>query len=93
MSCESSCGPLVVTLLTGVPGVPGAEGPQGPQGPPGSLTSVTGDLSLTAGESGAIATVVGIQGNPVSETSPTANQILAYTGTQYQPTTFSAGSY
>ena len=57
MSCESSCGPLVVTLLTGVPGVPGAEGPQGPQGPPGSLTSVTGDLSLTAGESGVVLTI------------------------------------
>lgn len=93
MSCESSCGPLVVTLLTGAPGVPGAIGPQGPQGPPGSLTSISGDLSLAPGETDTVATVTGIHGTPVSETAPAANQILAFTGTQYQPTTFSAGSY
>lgn len=91
--CDSGCGPLVIELLNGPPGVAGAQGPQGPQGPPGNLTSITGDLLLTVGESGSVATVTGIQGTPVSETSPATNQILAYNGTQYQPTSFSAGSY
>ena len=61
MSCNSTCGPLVVTLLTGAPGTVGPAGPQGPQGPPGNLTSITGDLSLAAGETETVATVVGIQ--------------------------------
>jgi hypothetical protein len=50
-------------------------------------------LSLAPGETDTVATVTGIHGTPVSETAPAANQILAFTGTQYQPTTFSAGSY
>ena len=90
MSCESSCGPLVVTLLTGVPGMPG---PQGPQGPPGSLTSIIGDLSLTAGETETVATVTGIQGQPVSGTDPTANQVFQFNGTSWVPTTYTAGTY
>ena len=90
MSCESSCGPLVVTLLTGVPGMPG---PQGPQGPPGSLTSIIGDLSLTAGETETVATVTGIQGQPVSGTDPTANQVFQFNGTAWVPVTYTAGTY
>ena len=90
MSCESSCGPLVVTLLTGVPGVPGAQGPQGPQGPPGAFANVTGDISIDEEN---VVTVEGIQSVPVSATAPTVNQLLAFNGTQYQPTSFSAGSY
>jgi len=39
MSCDNSCGPLVVELLTGAPGLAGGQqgpvGPQGPQGPQG----------------------------------------------------------
>lgn len=56
MSCESNCGPLTVTLLTGAPGVQGPQGvqgvqgpvgPQGPQGPAGSVGTVTGDVNIT----------------------------------------------
>lgn len=93
MSCESSCGPLVVTLLTGVPGMTGPAGPQGPQGPPGALTSIVGDLSLAAGETETVATVVGIQGQPVSGTDPTANQVFQFNGTAWVPSTYTAGTY
>jgi len=93
MSCNSNCGPLVVTLLTGAPGVQGQPGPQGPQGPPGSLTSIIGDLSLAAGETETVATVTGIQGQPVSGTDPTANQIFQFNGTSWVPVTFTAGTY
>lgn len=90
MSCNSTCGPLVVTLLTGAPG---ATGPAGPQGPPGSLTSVTGDLSLATSGGGTVATVTGIRGKTVSATAPTANQIFQYNGTQWLPVDFTAGTY
>jgi hypothetical protein len=93
MSCDNSCGPLVVTLLTGVPGMTGPAGPQGPQGPPGALTSIVGDLSLAAGETETIATVIGIQGQPVSATDPTANQVFQFTGTEWAPVTYTAGTY
>ena len=93
MSCNSTCGPLVVTLLTGAPGVAGPQGPQWQQGPPGSLTSITGDLSLAAGETETVATVTGIQGQPVSATDPTANQVFQFSGTAWVPVTFSAGTY
>lgn len=93
MSCNSTCGPLVVTLLTGAPGVAGPAGPQGPQGPPGNLTSITGDLSLAAGETETVATVTGIQGQPVSATDPTANQVFQFDGTAWVPVTFTAGTY
>ncbi len=93
MSCNSTCGPLVVTLLTGVPGLQGPQGPEGPQGPPGSLTSVTGDLSLTTSGGGTVATVTGIRGKTVSATAPTANQIYQYNGTSWVPVDFTAGTY
>ena len=93
MSCDSNCGPLVVTLLTGVPGLIGPAGPQGPQGPPGSLTSVTGDLSLAAGETETVATVTGIRNQPVAATVPTANQIYQFNGTQWVPITATGGTY
>lgn len=93
MSCNSTCGPLVVTLLTGAPGVVGPAGPQGPQGPPGDFTSIAGDLSLTAGETETVATVVGIQGQPVSGTDPTANQIFQFNGTSWVPVDYTAGTY
>lgn len=93
MSCNTACGPLVVTLLTGAPGATGPQGPQGPQGPPGSLTSVTGDLSLATGEFGTVATVTGIRGRTVSATTPTANQIYQYNGTAWVPVDFTAGTY
>jgi hypothetical protein len=93
MSCDNSCGPLVVTLLTGVPGLQGPAGPAGPQGPPGAFTSITGDLSLTDGETETVATVIGIQGQPVSATDPTDNQVFQFNGTEWVPTTYTAGTY
>lgn len=93
MSCDNSCGPLVVTLLTGVPGLQGPAGPAGPQGPPGAFTSIIGDLSLTDGETETVATVIGIQGQPVSATDPTANQIFQFTGTEWTPVAYTAGTY
>jgi hypothetical protein len=57
------------------------------------LTSITGDLSLAAGETETVATVTGIQGQPVSGTDPTANQVFQFNGTQWVPATFTAGTY
>lgn len=93
MSCNTACGPLVVTLLTGAPGATGPQGPQGPQGPPGSLTSVTGDISLTTGGGGTVATVTGIRGRTVSATAPTTGQVYRYDGTNWVPDSLSAGTY
>jgi hypothetical protein len=93
MSCESSCGPLVVTLLTGAPGLQGPEGPQGPQGPPGSLTSITGDLLLTTGPSSTVATVTGIRGTAVVDQAPSLNQLYQYNGTSWEPVNYTAGTY
>jgi hypothetical protein len=97
MSCEPliieplNCGdPLVIELCTGAPGAQGPQGPQGPAGPAGSVTDLTGDISVAQDN---VATVTGIQTVPVAATAPTANQILAFNGTQYQPTTFTAGTY
>lgn len=93
MSCDSNCGPLVVTLLTGTPGLVGPAGPQGPQGPPGSATSISGDIALSLGEEGTIATVVGIQSQPVADTVPTANQIYQFSGVEWVPVDYTAGTY
>ncbi|CAB4134545.1 hypothetical protein UFOVP781_45 [uncultured Caudovirales phage] len=93
MSCESSCGPLVVTLLTGVPGLQGPAGPAGPQGPPGALTSITGDLLLAAGQTETVATVIGIRSQPVSATVPILGQVFQFNGTAWVPSTYTAGTY
>jgi hypothetical protein len=93
MSCSNECGIAAIELFTGIQGIRGQDGPQGPQGPPGSLTSVSGDISLAAGESGSVATVTGIQSHPVSASAPAADQILTYNGTQWVPSTLSAGYY
>jgi hypothetical protein len=93
MSCDNSCGPLVVTLLTGAPGLTGPTGPAGPQGPPGSLTSITGDLSLAAGQTQTVATVTGIQSKPVADTAPTNNQLFQFNGTAWVPVNYTAGTY
>jgi hypothetical protein len=82
-----------IELFQGIPGIRGLQGPQGPQGPPGSLTSVAGDLSLSEGQSGSVATVTGIQSKPVSSTTPTSDQILIYNGTHWVPSNLSAGYY
>lgn len=83
----------MVTLLTGVPGLVGPAGPQGPQGPPGSATSISGDIVLSLGEGGTIATVVGIQTQPVADTVPTTNQVYQFSGTEWVPVDFTAGTY
>jgi len=96
MSCESNCAAqsaFVVQLLMGPPGYKGAQGEQGPQGPPGDLTSLHGDVILGTDEIGSVATVVGLQSNPVSDSTPTSNQALVWNGTAWVPTTLSAGTY
>ena len=97
MSCEPiiieplNCAqPVVIELCTGIPGAAGPQGPQGPAGPAGSVTDLTGDISVALDNT---ATVIGIQSVPVDDTAPTANQILAFDGTSYKPTTFTAGTY
>jgi hypothetical protein len=88
-----SCDPLIIELYTGVPGAPGAQGaqgPQGPAGPAGTVTDITGDITVDEENVG---TVVGIQSVPVATDTPTANQIFAFDGTNYKPTTFTAGTY
>ena len=91
MSCDSNC--VVVTLLTGAPGLIGQTGPRGPQGPPGSATSIHGDIELSVDEIGSVATVVGIQSQPVSSNNPTANQLFRFSGTEWVPVDYTAGTY
>jgi len=93
MSCATECGIVAIELLTGIPGPTGPQGPQRPQGAPGDLTSLSGDVELTAGEFGAVATVIGIQTIPVSVVAPTGTQFLQYNGIRWAPTTFDAGTY
>jgi hypothetical protein len=98
MSCEhgggcGDCGTIVIELLTGMPGLPGSQGEQGPQGPPGDLTSLHGDVTLSTDEIGSVATVVGIQSNPISDSTPASNQALVWNGAEWVPTTLSAGTY
>lgn len=71
----------------------GPAGPQGPQGPPGTFGTVTGDLSVVTVGSNSVATVTGIRGKTVSATAPTANQVYQFTGTEWEPVNFSAGTY
>lgn len=81
MSCDNSCGPLVVTLFTGVPGVPG------------TLEEVIGDVEITLDAGANVSKVVGIRERPVSATAPTQNQIYQYNGTEWVPVDFTAGTY
>ena len=81
MSCESSCGPLVVTLLTGVPGMPG------------TLGTVVGDVRIVSASGVDTATVVGIRGRQVAEATPGTNQLYQFNGTEWVPVTYTAGTY
>lgn len=81
MSCDNSCGPLVVTIFTGVPGVSAT-----PQ-------SITGDITITQTPSGATAVVTGLHHVPISTVDPTSNQVLAYDSGAWTPLTITAGTY
>lgn len=81
MSCDNSCGPLVVTIYTGVPGTPG------------TLGAVSGDITVVPDGGTNVTTVVGIRGRPVANVTPSTNQIYQYTGTQWMPVDYTAGTY
>ena len=81
MSCDNSCGPLVVTLLTGVPGMPG------------TLGAVAGDVRIVTSNGINTATVVGIRGKQVAEATPGADQIYQFNGTEWVPVNYTAGTY
>ena len=81
MSCDSNCGPLVVTLLTGVPGMPG------------TLGAVVGDVRIVTESGINTATVVGIRGKGVAEATPAADQIYQFNGTEWVPVNYTAGTY
>jgi hypothetical protein len=40
-----------------------------------------------------VATVTGIRGKNVAATAPTVDQVFQFSGTEWQPVNFSAGTY
>jgi hypothetical protein len=60
---------------------------------PGASSAALGALQLTADLGGTAASpkVVGLGGNPVAGTAPTANQVLQWSGTSWNPTSLPPG--
>jgi hypothetical protein len=67
--------------IAGNNGSTGATGPQGVTGPTGPLGTASGDL----GGNYPGPTVVGLQSRPVSNTTPSANDVLYWNGTSWTP--------
>lgn len=53
----------------------------------GGITQLTQDVTAGPGAGAQAATVVGLQGNPVSNAAPGANEVLAWDGAQWAPAT------
>jgi hypothetical protein len=48
---------------------------------------------VTTSGSSNVATVTGIRGKTVSATAPTAGQVFEFSGTEWVPVNFTAGTY
>ena len=55
------------------------------------IPAISGDVIINAGETTAV--VAALRGKQVDPTTPTANQLLVFNGTQWTPTTITAGTY